>query len=434
MQGQCDEAALAYAIRYSDGLTKLRKAGISEEHFEDEFKPVWSHLVKMYNKHHKVPGKAVVLQRFPDLGLPKVKREDISFVVDNLKNRRNWVTFYRILEKSISNNQGWEHVGEMVQELQSDLNRLQVTNNNGMGQRESIVDMFSSDSRNRIIKSVRERRDQTASSIPTGLERFDREAGGMMKSRLITVIGRPGKGKSWLTLWAAANAVKNGATVLLYPLEMSYEETSYRLISIFSAITSGGRRIIRDQDLNLGRVNLKRLSKIMDSLSEQFAGRLLISDTSASMDAYTLERMESEVSFWKPDVAWVDYITLMKSSVKGAESWQQVAELSRGLKGIATRQNIVMGCSAQVNRSAIVQDKRNKKQEVFLPRLEQIAYGDSIGADSNQVISIDRVGKYLYWSLVKNRNGPEIGRVRVVFNVDQGLLLESADRDEEDDD
>jgi replicative DNA helicase len=416
-------------VRYKTGLVKLRKAGINEDFFEDEFKTVWLHLVKMERKHGKVPGKAMLLQRFPDLGLPRVKEEDASFIVDNLKNRRRWVTYYKHLEKALSNNKGWEQVDEMVHELQADLTRLSHTGN-GDGYRESVVDMFSSESKKRIIKSVKARRDQTASAIPTGLTRFDVEAGGLYKSRLTVVIGRPGKGKSWLTLYAVANAVKNGATVLLYPLEMSFEETAYRLISIFSAITSNGRRIVRDQDLNLGRINLKRLRKVIDSLSSQFEGKLLLSDTSASYDPYTTERIESEVAFHKPDMAWVDYITLMKSGAKGAESWQQVAELSRGLKGIAMRQDIAMGCSAQVNRSAISQDKKGK-QQVFLPRLENIAYGDSIAADANQVISIDRLGKYLYWSLVKNRNGPEISRTKVVFNVDQGMLLEAQQEDDD---
>lgn len=429
--GQVDESALAYSIRYEDGLTQLRKAGITEDHFEDEFKAVWYYLCKMHRKYGEIPGKSIVLQRFPDLGLPNVRRKDASFIISNLLERQRWVTFMHAVEKAVINNRGWDHVDEMVTELQGDLNKLQQHNRNGKGSKPSVIDMFSATNRDQIVKAVKSRRLETYQSIPTGLKRFDTEVGGLQRQRMVTVIGRPGKGKSWLSLWLVAHAVQAGHNVLLYPLEMSPEETAFRLVSIFSNITTKGRRLFHNSDLSLGRINTKRLRKFLEKMGEMFEGRLLLADTANSMDSYTVERIESEVSFHKPDMFWVDYLTLMKSSVRGGESWQQVGELSKGIKSIAMRYNVVGGCSAQVNRGAIIGNKQEIKQKAFLPRLENIAYGDSIGQDADQVVSLDRIGKYLFWALVKNRNGPEIPRTKMVFLVNQGMLIESGTQDEE---
>jgi hypothetical protein len=69
--------------------------------------------------------------------------------------------------------------------------------------------------------------------------------------------------------------------------------------------------------------------------------------------------------------------------------------------------------------------------------LENIAYGDSIGQDADQVFSLNRRGLHdMFYSVVKNRLGPEIGGERgihVRFDANVGILRETGGDDEEDD-
>ena len=147
-------------------------------------------------------------------------------------------------------------------------------------------------------------------------------------------------------------------------------------------------------------------------------------------DLVTVERVGAEVSIYQPDMFWIDYITLMKApgvGRDGNEDHTTVKALSNGIKQIAMRNRCVGGASAQVNRESI-------KAKAFLPRVENIAYGDAIGQDADGVVSINRQGAYLYYALVKHRGGPEIGKTKVQFMVDEGIIEEAADQDDEDDD
>ena len=124
------------------------------------------------------------------------------------------------------------------------------------------------------------------------------------------------------------------------------------------------------------------------------------------------------------------FLTLMKApGGYDADDHIAIKSLSNGIKGIAQRQNCVGGASTQVNREAL-------KVRAFLPRIEHVAYGDSIGQDADQVISINRRGggNSLYYAMVKNRHGPEIGKTRVRFFVDQGIIEEDDVQDDPDDD
>jgi hypothetical protein len=87
----------------------------------------------------------------------------------------------------------------------------------------------------------------------------------------------------------------------------------------------------------------------------------------------------------------------------------------------------VGGCSAQVNRDAM-------SKKAFLPRPENISFGDSIGHDANLIISLNRKDEWLYYGVVKNRHGPEFGPIRTKFFPDLGIIEESQTQTMEEDD
>jgi replicative DNA helicase len=247
---------------------------------------------------------------------------------------------------------------------------------------------------------------------------------------MIVVMGRPGLGKSWLDLLFVASAVLHGAKVGLYPLEMTLEETALRLYTIFSCKMFGANKALRNLDLANGRVSKARVVKLMNILEDRYEGQLFVADIGSMSDPYTVDRVEAEQEVYKFDLQWIDYLTLMKApgiGRDGGEDHMTVKALSNGCKQIAVRHNTVVGVSAQVSREAI-------RGRHFLPRLEHIGYGDAIGQDADHVIPINRRGEYLYYGMTKNRHGPEIGKTRVQFAVNEGAIQETEDQDDDDDD
>jgi replicative DNA helicase len=314
-----------------------------------------------------------------------------------------------------------DDIDVVMSELQGTINSLAVRDGG-----HSMVDLFSPAMRKRLVKDLKRRRIGTALGIPTGLKRFDYVTGGLQTKRLVVIMGRPGLGKSWLDLLFVASSVINGDKTMLFPLEMSLEETALRLYTIFSCKMFGANKAIRNLDLSQGRITMKKIVRLMHKLEDLYAGQLFVADVASLSDPYTVERIEAEVELHKPRLFWVDYITLMKGPKgrEGAEDHTTIKALTNGLKGIGQRHDCVAGASAQVNREAL-------KTRSFLPRLEHLAYGDSIGMDSDQVMAINRKDEHLYYALVKNRHGPEIGRTRVRWAVDQGDIEETEHQDED---
>lgn len=420
-----DASIIAYIVRHN-GLRDIRRAGVELDDFVDEWRSVYKHVMNQSRSHGHTPSVDALKIRFPDIEIPRVKKSDYAALLHDLKQRRKYMDLLSAVEKTVTDTRSYDDVDEAITTLSKSLRHLAYQN----GKKDHIVDIFSKKSQMRMVKELRNIRKGSAGGIPTGLTTFDKEAGGLHRSRMVVAIGRTGQGKTWMDLLFVANAVAGGHKVLLFPLEMTLEETAFRLYTIFSRMVLGADKVIKNYDLASGHVTSKKLLGFFDALENKYNGQLLVADIGALRDPYTNERIDAEVEAHKPDMFWVDYLTLLKGpSLRDAKGYEAVAELSRGIKGTAMRTNSVGGCSAQVNREAL-------KANVLLPRLEHIAYGDSIGQDANQVFSINRLNQYLYYSLVKNRHGPEIERVKMKFDVDVGLMQEipDVDRGDSDDD
>lgn len=417
-----DSSVISYVVAKPMGLAQLQQAGITSDHLTDTYQKAWRFCEKQKRLHGHVPSKEVIAQRYPDLELHKVRKRDLPTIVHEVIQRRKFMDLMEALDETARIG-GPDDIDFAISNLQGRLNDLSLRNGSS-----SMIDAFSAQNQERMLQDRLRRRDSSVRGIPTGLKRFDIATGGLQKGRLVVVMGRPGLGKSWLNLLFVASAVRAGFKVGLYPLEMTLEDTCLRLYSIFSCGLMGADKALRNLDLANGRVSKTKMVRLMNMLEDRFKGQLFIADVGAISDPYTVERIEAEQQVYKFDLQWIDYLTLMKTHNRNgdAEDYLAVKQLSNGCKQIATRHKSVMGVSAQVNRGAVA-------KKIFLPRLEDIAYGDSIGQDADHCIPINRKSDDLYYALTKNRHGPEFGAVRVKFAVNIGNI-EEYERQEQDED
>jgi replicative DNA helicase len=416
-----DASLISYIVKYDD-LLGVQKYGISKDHFVDEWRTVFTYLTRMRREHDAVPSADTLAARFPDLeDLPRVRRSELPMFVSTIRQRKKYINFLESLREA-SGTTSPEQVDEAIANLQGQLNTLSYVDS----AQSHLVDLFSPEVSKRLRLEMKRRKTAEFQGLPTGLGRFDATCGGLHKQRMITVIGRSGIGKSWIDLFFVTKAVMSGAKVMLYPLEMTLFETATRLYTIFTQDMFGPTRALKNLDLTAGRISTAKVARFTAMLEDRFKGQLYVADVSSLADPYTNERIEAEVEIHKPDMFWVDYITLLKHLGK-EEGYAAVQKLSNGIKTTAMRRNVIGGASAQVNREAL-------KTRAFLPRLEHIMYGDSIGQDSDQVFSLNKSGGDLYYAVVKNRHGPEIGKTKVQFLPNEGVIREYRDQDDEDED
>lgn len=423
-----DASIISIVVRHPSTFADVRRTGISASDFGEEYNPVWRYITRAKKRHDSLPSLDHLEERYPDLYFPKAKKRDLALLIEQMKQRRKWRRFLDIIEEAATAGGTPDEVDEAIQQLQGDVNHLISASSNGDGH---LIDLFSEEGAKRMFRDIRKRRAGAELGIPTGLKRFDAITGGLVRRRMVVIIGRPGLGKSWLDLLFVANAVLHGQKVGLYPLEMTLEETALRLYTIFSLKMFGVKKVLRNMDLMHGRVRKKDLVRFLHVLEDKFAGQLYVADVGSLGDPYTVERIEAENELYNFDLFWIDYITLMKAPVgSGAredKEYLAISRLSKGVKGIAQRQNTVGGCSAQVNREAML-------RRMLIPRLEHIAYGDAIGQDADQVVSINRRGDHLFYGCVKNRHGPEVPTTRAKFAVDVGIIEDTEDQPQEDED
>lgn len=424
-----EAALLSYIIRYND-LVGVQRHGIDQSYFNDEWRTLYRHLHRARRDHGSVPSEDAIRSRFPDLRLPRVRKSDLPHLLADIRQRRKWILALNLLKDAANEANSPDTIDDLIQKLQGGLNELSVS----ASERSHIVDLFSAAATKMITEEIKNRRNNAVIGLPTGLKTIDQITGGLQRQRLYTLIARSGVGKTWLDLLFVANAVSQGAKVVLYPLEMTLFETATRLYTIFTQMHYGPQRVLRNLDLTSGKISSAKVARFMNALEDRFAGQLYVADVAALADPYTAERVEAEVEVYKPDMFWIDYITLLKSprEDRNQRSDELISNLTKGVKGCATRRNVVAGISAQVNRQGVDGGKQAKSAS-FIPRLEHIAYGDAIGQDSDGVISIIKPNRFMYYSMVKNRHGPEIGKTRCLFDVNSGIIREYEDESEEDD-
>jgi replicative DNA helicase len=416
-----DAAIVSIVASYPKTFREIQRAGITDQDFISDYQKVWKYIDRTKKTLGTIPSRDVLSLRFADIDLIRAKERDLSPLIAALKQRRKWLDFLTSIDTAVHEASNPEVVDEAIQVLQGNLNDLSIRS----GQSDSLADFFSPAVRRRMISEIRKRKEGIARGLPTGLKRFDSMGGGLHDGRMIVVMARPGIGKSWLDLLFMVNSVIYGAKAVLYPLEMTLEETAFRLYTMFSHALMGQENVFRNLDLSQGKVNTRKLVRFMHMLEDRFSGQLHVADIGALGDPYTTERIDADVDLHRPNIFWVDYLTLMKQSrAKNENSADAIQRLAHGIKTTAGRYNCVGGCSAQVNRDAV-------REGAFLPRLEHIAYGDAIGQDADQVFSINRKGEYLYYALVKNRHGPEIGKTRLKFFPNDGIIAEAPEDDEE---
>ena len=121
--------------------------------------------------------------------------------------------------------------------------------------------------------------DQGIVGVPTGLTDLDEKLGGLHKSDLVIIAGRPSMGKTALATNIAYHAAKNiqlkglKSSVAFFSLEMSSEQLSTRILSEQSRIKSN--------DIRRGKATEEELSRYIETSRDIYELPLYIDETPA---------------------------------------------------------------------------------------------------------------------------------------------------------
>ena len=252
--------------------------------------------------------------------------------------------------------------------------------------------------------------DQEIIGIPTGFKDLDKLTGGLQKSDLIIVAGRPGMGKTGFLLSVLKKAALTYRKhVAMFSLEMSNEQLVQRLISQQTGINS--------QKLRNGKLSDDELPIFVEAVDVLGGTKIFLDDTPAITPLQLRTKCRRLHLEHHLDMIIVDYLQLMSGDAGKDNRVQEVSNISRNLKVLARELNVPVLTAAQLSRGV---EQRSDK----IPMLSDLRESGSLEQDADIVMflhnpntdpdkaaGLDGAMKLI---VAKHRNGP-IGEIDLVF-------------------
>ena len=228
--------------------------------------------------------------------------------------------------------------------------------------------------------------DEGIVGVPTGLTDLDDRLGGLHKSDLLIIAGRPSMGKTALATNIAFNAAKKiqedgrKSTIAFFSLEMSSEQLSTRILAEQSRIKSN--------DIRRGRISEEQFDKFIETSKNISELPLYIDETPAISIAALSNRARRIKRLYGLDMVVVDYIQLMRAANFKDGRVQEISEITQGLKALAKELSVPVLALSQLSRA--VEQRDDKK-----PQLSDLRESGSIEQDADVVMFVFREAYYL---------------------------------------
>jgi len=228
--------------------------------------------------------------------------------------------------------------------------------------------------------------DEGIVGVPTGLTDLDDRLGGLHKSDLLIIAGRPSMGKTALATNIAFHAAKKiqedgrKSTIAFFSLEMSSEQLSTRILAEQSRIKSN--------DIRRGRISEEQFDKFIETSKNISELPLYIDETPAISIAALSNRARRIKRLYGLDMVVVDYIQLMKASNFREGRVQEISEITQGLKALAKELSVPVLALSQLSRAV-------ESRDIKKPQLSDLRESGSIEQDADVVMFVYREAYYL---------------------------------------
>src|SRR3990170_2196445 len=236
------------------------------------------------------------------------------------------------------------------------------------------------------------------SGVTTGIDGINSKIGGLHRSDLTILAGRPGMGKTSLATNIAFSAAQRfsrdiedgidptksaGAGVAFFSLEMSADQLATRVLAEQSGISS--------ENLRMGKISQQDFRNLARAAGELQGLPLYIDDTPGLTIAALRARARRLKRQKGIGMVVVDYLQLLQGTGKNGAAEnrvQEISEISRGLKQLAKELDLPVLALSQLSRA--VEQREDKR-----PQLSDLRESGSIEQDADIVLFVYREEYYV---------------------------------------
>ena len=347
---------------------------------------IWEFIRKYFEINQAVPPKDLVIEKFRDfaldenIGSTKHHLEELQgeYLTDSLKD------ILRVAAGEVQSGEGNKALEELITKT-SELKKNTA----------SIRDIDVTDLASTIayFENVKAQRAMGITGIKTNLPGFDNYLpSGIMPGQLGVFLAYPGIGKSWMALYFAVQAWKQGKSPLIISLEMSETEVRNRVLTIM------GEGIWSHRKISNGEIELDMLKKWYDiEMTGKPEFHIISNDSGGDINPSVLR---GKIDQYRPDFIIVDYLQLMSPNQKSENEVVRMKNLSRELKLLAIGEEVPI-----IAISSATPDDVNDLSGV--PTLGQTAWSRQIAYDADWVLALGRAtnSDIIECAFRKNRNG-----------------------------
>ena len=361
---------------------------------------VWNFIRLYFDNNSTVPPTSLVVEKFRDfqpvenVGATKHHLDElqVEYLNDSLKD------ILRTAAGEVQTGHGAEALNGLITKT-SELKK----------NTSAIRDIDATDLESAIayFEKIQLQKETGQIGIKTNLPGFDNYLpSGIMPGQLGVFLAYPGIGKSWMALYFAVQAWKQGKSPLIISLEMSETEVRNRVFAIM------GEGVWSHRKLSNGEVELDMLKSWHKNKVEGRPEFHIISNDNGGEVNPSVIR--GKIDQYKPDFVIVDYLQLMSPNQKSDNETVRMKNLSRELKLMAISEEVPIIAIS----SATPDDVKDLSSA---PTLGQTAWSRQIAYDADWVMALGRATNSDIIECVfrKNRNG-FMGDFLVQVDFDKG--------------
>jgi len=303
----------------------------------------------------------------------------------------------------------YDESGETSEKLDEAERRIfAVTDKKISGSAVALKDLVT-----RAYELIEKRQGSHVTGLATGYYELDEKTCGLQSGEMVIIAGRPSMGKTSLALNIAEYiGVMDKTPVAIFSLETSRQQLAERFLCSSSQIDA--------QLVRKGMLSTEDHERLQTACGPLYDAPIFIDD-SASLSPLELRAKARRLkSMHDVRCIMVDYLQLMHLGSSRVESRQQeIAAISRYIKGLARELNIPVVVLSQLNRAP-------EGREGHRPRMSDLRESGSIEQDADVVMLLHREDYYHradddYQAnntadliIAKQRNGPT-GTVKLTF-------------------